>query len=99
MAFTFKSRTSVAILGVLTATASACSTALAPLSSGTSLVTGLNAPVAQHRFTLKFNKNSRKLGANAAPRVRTPASTDLRSGFSPIADQGQLGSCTAFAWG
>ena len=100
MAFTFKSRTSVAILGILTATASACSTALAPLSSGSSLMTGtLNTPIVQHRFTLKFNANSRKLGHNAVSRTPIAASADLRANCSPIADQGQLGSCTAFAWG
>ncbi len=29
--------------------------------------------------------------------ARMPANTDLRAGFSPIEDQGQLGSCTAHA--
>ncbi|MBC7545455.1 MAG: C1 family peptidase [Candidatus Sericytochromatia bacterium] len=100
MAFTLKSRTSVAILGILTAAASACSTTLAPLSSGTSMISGLTSgtKTAAHRFTLKFNKTSRVMKFKAS-RADLPASIDMRAKCSPIADQGQLGSCTAFAWG
>jgi C1A family cysteine protease len=99
LAQTTFTRSALFVLGAMTAIASACSTAMAPIP-GQSMLSGMGAApkTAQHRFTLKFNKNSRKLKF-VQRRDNTPALVDMRDKFAPIYDQGQLGSCTAFAWG
>lgn len=99
MAQTTFTRSALFVLGAMTAIASACSTALAPIP-GQSMLSGMGAApkTAQHRFTLKFNKNSRKLKFTQR-RDNLPSTVDLRKNCPPIYDQGQLGSCTAFAWG
>jgi len=99
MAFTTK-RTATVVLGALTLAASACGTALSPIGQGLVHTGTFAAPQpTHHRFTLKFNNKSRKLGANAVTRAELPTSVDMRDKCAPIYDQGQIGSCTAFAWG
>jgi C1A family cysteine protease len=98
MAKTTFTRSALFALGAMTAIASACGPIMAPIPSQ-STVSGLaTGPKPQHRFTLKFTPKSRKMKFTTA-RTNTPAVVDMREACPPVYDQGQLGSCTAFAWG
>ena len=51
---------------------------------------------APHMKVVKDNQPAEEMSLRAAP-VKLPSKVDLRSKQQPIRDQGQLGSCTAFA--
>src|SRR6267142_4007028 len=64
-----------------------------------SALKGINAPVgfSGRSGGVSGGGTSESSGAATAPAPALSATADLRAWFSPIEDQGQLGSCTANA--